>query len=192
MATTSPTPPYTLGDADTECRYPVIIGADVPGRVFRWHREWFADTSEGEHNLGRPPKGTNGVDMAAAYVAEEYAAGRITVVPLAEEPRPTAGYVPLLHPRMPETPRNVQAAKTAFAALAEHRWQPVRTGFPGSDNPWYLACQMPGCTWEGPRYWSHLRGRNGNPPSPHRHPGGCIGKERVQALIPAYRMRKTG
>ncbi len=30
-------------------------------------------------------------------------------------------------------------------------------------------------TWVGVKYWSHLRGRKGNPPSPFRHPG-CTGR----------------
>ncbi|MFE4639201.1 hypothetical protein ACFRJ1_38265 [Streptomyces sp. NPDC056773] len=180
---------YRIGVPDIDGRYPVIIGTDqVLGNAFRWHRDWLVATSTGEHNLRRPPVGTKGVDMAAAYLARKYAAGHITPVPLAqvlaEAPQPLHGPVPLLHPRMPITDRNTYGAKTAFAGLAAHHWRAVRTGFPGSDNHWALACEL--CGWEGPKFWSHLRGRNGNPPSAHRHEGGCIGEDKVRQLISAY------
>ncbi|WUU86499.1 hypothetical protein OG790_34235 (plasmid) [Streptomyces cellulosae] len=178
-----------IGEPDIECRYPVIIGQDrVIGQAYRWHRDWLVVTTEGEHNLRRPPKGEKGIDMAAAYLAEEYAAGRITAVALeqlrADAPKPLNGPVPLLHPRMPASARNIAGAHTAFAGLAEHHWRAVLHGFPGSDNPWYLRCEL--CGWSGVRYWSHHRGRNGQPPSIYRHDGGCIGAEKVRALIPAY------
>jgi hypothetical protein len=181
--------PYRIGAPDISCRYPVIIGEDqVIGRAHRWHRDWWVDTSTGEHNLRRPPTGVPGIEMAAAHLAQEYTAGRITAVPLdqvhAEAPQPLHGPVPLLHPRMPATDRNIKSAHTAFAGLAAHHWRAVLTGFPGSDNHWFLSCEL--CPWEGPKFWSHLRGRNGAPPSAHRHEGGCIGKEKVRALIPAY------
>lgn len=187
---TTTTLPYGIGEPDIECRYPVIIGSDrVIGRAYRWHRDWLVVTSEGERNLRRPPLGTAGIDMAAAYLADEYAAGRITAVPLdqarAEEPQPVYGPIPLLHPRMPASNRNLAGAMTAFAGLTEYHWRPLLTGFPGSDNPWYLACEL--CGWQGPRYWSHLRGRNGNPPSIYRHDGGCVGEDKVRELIVAYR-----
>ncbi|WP_030711082.1 hypothetical protein [Streptomyces sp. NRRL F-2580] len=181
--------PYRVGVPDMSCRYPVIIGEDqVIGRAHRWHRDWWVDTSTGEHNLRRPPTGVPGIEMAAAHLAQEYAAGRITAVPLdqvrAEAPKPLNGPVPLLHPRMPVTDRNIESAQTAFAGLAAHHWRAVLTGFPGSDNHWFLSCLL--CPWEGPKFWSHLRGRNGAPPSAHRHEGGCIGKDKVRQLIPAY------
>jgi hypothetical protein len=178
-----------IGEPDIECRYPVIIGKDrVIGQAHRWHRDWLVTTTEGEHNLRRPPTGTKGIDMAAVHLAEEYAAGRVTAVALeqirAEAPKPLTGPVPLLHPRMPVSPRNIAGARTAFAGLAEHHWRAILHGFPGSDNPWYLHCEL--CDWSGVRYWSHHRGRNGQPPSPFRHEGGCIGEEKVRDLIPAY------
>ncbi|MFI9214314.1 hypothetical protein ACIGW7_40065 [Streptomyces sp. NPDC053253] len=180
---------YRLGEPDAECRYPVIIGEDmVIGFAFRWHRNWMVQDSTGEHTLGRPPKGEKGEDMAAANLVKQYAAGLITATRLvatsAEKEARAYGPAPLLHPRMPETPRNLAGARKAWAGLAEHLWTPLG-GFPGADNPWLLACGMPECDWFGPRYWSHLRGRNGQPPSAHRHPG-CIGEDKVRALIAAY------
>ena len=177
---------YRLGKPDVECRYPVIIGADQAiGHAFRWHRDWLVQDSTGEYNLGRPPKGTRGIDMAAAHLAAEYAAGRIAAMPLVEaatEVHANYGPVPLLHPRMPKTPRNIEGANTALEVLAEHRWTPLR-GFPGSDNPWLLRCEL--CGWTGPKYWSHLRPQRGLP-STRRHDDGCVGDEKVRALISAY------
>ena len=136
-----------IGEPDIECRYPVIIGQDrVIGQAYRWHRDWLVVTTEGEHNLRRPPKGEKGIDMAAAYLAEEYAAGRVTAVALeqlrADAPKPLNGPVPLLHPRMPANDRNTQGALTAFAGLTEHHWRAVLHGFPGADNPWYPHSEL--------------------------------------------------
>ena len=185
--TTTTALPYRIGPADAGCRYPVIVGTDLEiGRAYRWHRDWLVVTSQGETCLGRPPQGTRGVDMAAAHLAQEYAAGKITAAPLTEastQGLAELGPVPLLHPRMPATARNQAGAHRAFAGLRAHRWT-AHGGFPGSDNPWALSCDL--CGWTGLRFWSHLRGRNGNPPSPTRHDGGCIGPDQVRALIPAY------
>lgn len=200
MTTTTTNLTVRIGTPDWERRYPVLIGeTTVIGAVFRWHRDWLTLTSEGEHNLGRPEKGRRGVPQAAAqaaaaHVAAEYAAGRITALSLAEVtaavPVPEAD-VPLLHPRMPQTPRNIDTAQQVMAALALHRWKPY-TGFPGSDNPWWQECEL--CGWQGPRYWSHQRGRNGELPSTYRHPAsaefgapaGCVGDAKVRELIAAY------
>ncbi|QDN84375.1 hypothetical protein [Streptomyces sp. RLB3-6] len=202
--TTTTTLAYRLGEPDWERRYPVLIGEGaVVGAVFRWHRDWLTLTSEGERNLGRPETGRRGVPQAAAHAAaaqlvNEYANGRIAImsleavtaaVPVLAEP------VPLLHPRMPETPTNVAAAKKVMAAVQQLRFTPV-TGFPGSDNPWWQVCQL--CGWQGPRYWSHQRGRNGEMPSTHRHPAsenppapaGCVGDAKVRELIAAYQRQK--
>ncbi|MGY1548425.1 hypothetical protein [Streptomyces sp. MN6] len=195
MTTTTTTPAYRLGTPDWERRYPVIMGTDtVIGAVFRWHRDWLTLSSEGELNIGRPEKGRRGVDQAAAHLAAEYAAGHIKPVSLDDVTAAVpvlTGPVPLLHWRMPQTPRNVEAAQKAMAALELHRWTPY-SGFPGSDNPWWQECQL--CGWQGPRYWSHQRGRNGGLPSTHRHPAsttppapdGCLGDDKVRELITAY------
>ncbi|MEU3907976.1 hypothetical protein AB0F20_29900 [Streptomyces goshikiensis] len=196
---TTTTVAYRLGAPDWEQRSPVLIGTDtVIGAVFRWHRDWLALTSEGEHNLGRPEQGRRKVPKAAAlaaagHVAAEYAAGRITPMTLADVTAPVPvldGPVPLLHPRMLQS-RNIEAAEKAVAALALYRWKPY-TGFPGSDNPWWQECEL--CGWQGPRYWSHQRGRNGAVPSTHRHPAseefgapaGCLGDSKVREAITAY------
>lgn len=179
-------PNYRLGTPDWERRYPVLVGNDVIGAAFRWHRDWLILSSEGERNLGRPEKGAHGVDMAAARLAAMYADGRITTMALADV---TAAVpvltepVPLLHPRMPRTRSNLSTATAVLKTVREHRWKPY-TGFPGSDNPWWQECEL--CGWQGPRYWSHQRGRNGQLPSTHRHDG-CVGDEKVREAVAAYR-----
>ncbi|MFE0461848.1 hypothetical protein ACFW1A_21630 [Kitasatospora sp. NPDC058965] len=203
MSTTTTTLAYRIGDADAQCRYPVIIGDDtenplVIGWASRWHRNWlvtavWADGGESERNLRRPAKGDRGLDMAAVFLAEQYAAGAVIAVPLAEAlaqaPLPI-GPVPLLHPRMAvkaveDNGRNISGALKAFAGLAKHHWR-AYGGFPGSDNPWFVGCEL--CGWTGPKYWSHLRGRNGNPPSITRHLG-CVDEDEIRELIPAYRQQ---
>ncbi|MEV7776300.1 hypothetical protein [Kitasatospora sp. NPDC086791] len=136
--------------------------------------------------MGRPEKGVPGVQKAATRVANEFAEGNITALPpSAAEPKPVlpVGEVPLLHPRVPQTPRNFKAAEAADATMAKYFWRRL-SGFPGSDNPMDAECEL--CGWVGSRYYSHLRGRNGNPPSITRHPGGCVGADKIRELIPGY------
>jgi hypothetical protein len=178
--------PYRLGEPDVECHYPVSVddGKHI-GRIFRWHGAWLAVPAGSEDEI-RVADGRKGRDRAAQYLAAEYAAGRITPLHSAASSAqvPTlSGPVPLLHWRLPATTRNVEAARTAMAGLAAYRWWPL-SGYPGSDNPWFMSCQL--CEWTGPRYWSHLRGRNKQPPPLSRHRG-CVAPETVRALIPAYR-----
>ncbi|MFE6165818.1 hypothetical protein ACFQ7F_43740 [Streptomyces sp. NPDC056486] len=176
---------FQLGDADQECRYPVLVGGQKVGLIFRWHGAWFA-VPAGQTKEIRVAAGRVGSEAAARHLVDEFAAGRIT--PDQEgsgetaAPRGLFGPVPLLHRRMPATARNTEGARTAMAGLAEYLWTPMG-GYPGSDNPWFMACDL--CGWQGPRYWSHLRGRNNNPPSPFRHTG-CIEPAEVRARIAAY------
>jgi len=189
ISTTPDAQPFQLDAPDIECRYPVhLTGTDqLIGHVFRWHGAWMAVAANSNDEI-RVSAGRGGDTAAARYLFTEYSEGRITPTRQtdghAAQPPATIGPVPLLHPRMRVNAANIAAAEKAMAGLAAHRWTP-RGGYPGSDNPWYLACQL--CEWHGPRYWSHLRGRNGNPPSPFRHEGGCIGAEEVRARITAYR-----
>lgn len=165
---------YTYGTPDTECRYPVLLpNGEFIGHVFRWHRAWFAVPAGSPIEI-RVSAGAIGKDAAAEYLCEEFDAGRIT--PLAEAPNHSSaekgtGPAPLLHPRM-NKPHNRAAALTAVQGLSELHWTPLG-GYPGADNPWLLSCDR--CGWAGVKYWSHLRGRKGNPPSPFRHPG-CTGR----------------
>ncbi|MEV0012863.1 hypothetical protein [Streptomyces sp. NPDC047973] len=175
---------YRLGDADAMCRYPVIIGgATILGYVSRWHRNWNAESSAGTHLVGRPPVGKPGGEWAAAYLVGEYAEGRITPIPAqATSSEAAHGPAPLLDPRMPDTPTNRTRALAVLAILAEYEWTP-RSGFPGADNLMLLHCNLCGTTV--PRFWSHLRGRNSQPPSPYRHRG-CLSADEVRRRVPAY------
>ncbi|MCT6782227.1 hypothetical protein LXH09_37020 [Streptomyces sp. CS7] len=74
-----------------------------------------------------------------------------------------------------DKPQNHEAAFRALRGLEALRWIPLG-GYPGADNPWLMRCQL--CDWTGPRYWSHMRGRKGAPPTPYRHPG-CTGRKAV-------------
>ncbi|MFI8008253.1 hypothetical protein [Streptomyces sp. NPDC086010] len=167
---------HTLGTPDRECRYPVLLNGKFIGLVFRWHRAWFAipagiTTPAGLHIEIRVSAGAIGKDTAARYLCDEADAGRITPhphTPLHLQPAYHNGPAPLLHRRMAPTARNIAAAHKAMTGLDEYRWTPL-CGYPGADNPWLLSCDL--CGWEGPKYWSHLRGRNGNAPSLFRHPG---------------------
>ncbi|MEV7275289.1 hypothetical protein ACIQIG_33005 [Streptomyces bacillaris] len=172
--TTLPTR-YKFGAPDADCQYPVLLlDGQFIGHVFRWHRAWFA-VLPGDLEDVRVSHGATGKDHAARYLCLEYDAGRIA--PNQKAPEATAiqkkhtGPVPLLHPRM-DKPSNRTAALKAVSGLSDLQWTPLG-GYPGADNPWLLRCDR--CAWVGVKYWSHLRGRKGNPPSPFRHPG-CTGR----------------
>ncbi|MEV6689500.1 hypothetical protein AB0N28_29920 [Streptomyces sp. NPDC051130] len=186
MTTTHDSPNgFRIGEADSQCRYPVFADDQYIGSIFRWHGGWLAIPA-GASEAIRQGDGRTGSAAAARHLLEEFRAGRIT--PQADTsttnpvPATTAGSVPLLHPRMRDTDRNRDAAHKALTGLTAYLWEPLG-GYPGSDNPWALRCKL--CGWTGNRYWSHLRGRNGLPPSPYRHPG-CIDADQVRARIPAY------
>ncbi|MEV5162845.1 hypothetical protein [Streptomyces sp. NPDC053728] len=123
---------YTFG-------YPVLLDGKFTEHVFRWHRAWFAVTAV-LHIETRVSAGAIGKDAAARYLCDEADAGRITPQEAAPNPREllTAGPVPLLHPRMKETPRNLAAARVAWRSVADDRWIP-QGGYPGADNPWLLS-----------------------------------------------------
>ncbi|GGZ29420.1 hypothetical protein [Streptomyces nitrosporeus] len=174
---------YTLGAPDAECRYPVLLRGNYIGLVFRWHRAWFAipagiTKADGTEHEIRISSGATGKDAAAQYLCDEFDAGRIA--PQQKAPKAAHGTkaepgpAPLLHRRM-NHPRNRAAALIALRGLVMLRWTPLG-GYPGADNPWLLRCQL--CGWIGVKYWSHLRGRKGAPPSPFRHPG-CTGRQAV-------------
>ncbi|MFD9690367.1 hypothetical protein ACFXPX_38510 [Kitasatospora sp. NPDC059146] len=189
MSTTTTTLAYRIGAPNNQCRRPVIIGAEeeprLLGYVSRWHRDWLAEDNNGQvHNVRRPAVGSKGQDKAADWLANEFVNGRIQAVPLtdtvAEVPSPY-GPAPLLHPRMDEK-RNRDSALAAIARVTEFHWTPL-SGYPGSDNLWLLRCDLCGAVVM--KHYSHLRGRNGNPPSANRHPG-CKSEAEVRQLIAAY------
>lgn len=180
---------YRFGDPDRDCRYPVYVDDLYAGLIFRWHKPWYAvpvGTDEETRRTGEKAK-----KAAAQFLVDQVDAGAITPQATAPEQAAPALYdpVPLLHPRMPANPTNQRTAEQVIERLADHFWKPLG-GYPGADNPWLMRCELDGCEedWQGVRYWSHLRGRNNNPPSPYRHPG-CIGAEQVRARIAAYQQQ---
>ncbi|MFE3688262.1 hypothetical protein ACFXPM_34215 [Streptomyces sp. NPDC059095] len=86
-----------------------------------------------------------------------------------------------LLPDLRLTLANLVRAAEAMARLAELGWAPLE-GYPGADQPWYMACGL--CGWRGRRFWSHLRGRNGDraPRPVTRHPG-CIPVRDIPAAL---------
>ncbi|MYT71193.1 MULTISPECIES: hypothetical protein [unclassified Streptomyces] len=77
---------------------------------------------------------------------------------------------------------NLVRAAEAMARLAQLGWVPL-AGYPGADQPWHMECRL--CGWQGHRFWSHWRGRNGNgiPRPVNRHPGCIPVADHAQALV---------
>ncbi|MEU5668616.1 hypothetical protein AB0H10_38990, partial [Streptomyces longwoodensis] len=85
--------------------------------------------------------------------------------------------VPDLVPTLPNLVRAVEA----MARLAQLGWEPLE-GYPGADQPWRMKCRL--CGWTGRRFWSHLRGRNGdNTPRPLTRHRGCIPVSEMAAKL---------
>ncbi|MFJ8547141.1 hypothetical protein ACIRFH_35275 [Streptomyces sp. NPDC093586] len=102
--------------------------------------------------------------------------------------RATRTYAYLLPDLRPTLPNLVRAAE-AMSRLAQLGWVPLE-GYPGADQPWLMECRL--CGWKGHRFWSHLRGRNGDgiPRPITRHPGCIPVKEHPLALINLAAERK--
>ncbi|RPK32381.1 hypothetical protein EES39_38505 [Streptomyces sp. ADI92-24] len=177
---------YRIGDRDTSGRYPVTVDGQPGGDIHRFHGEWYArphgHTEESRHD-DRKKAAAHLVGLVDSGVIDPAAAP--SEIPADE----TQGIVPWLSPRMKPTRRNILNAGIALGRIAELAWLPQdkdgnTTGYPGSDNWWDLKCQLDGKVI--PRWWSHLRGRNGdNTPRPvYRHKG-CIPFEDQAAKVAA-------
>ncbi|MEU8623049.1 hypothetical protein [Streptomyces sp. NPDC048623] len=186
MSTTT----HHIGTPDADLRYPVLVGEQIIGIIFRWHGRWYALPAGTSVRVPAGDGGT-GQEDAALYCVREFEAGR--AMPNAawirtqwenrdQELRPLS----VLDPRLRFSPRNIESAKKAWNGLRRFFWTPLQ-GYPGADNPWLMRCNL--CGWEGRRYWSHLRGRNGNLPSTYRHPG-CVDAAKVREKISAYRAER--
>src|SRR5690606_12631841 len=102
---------YRIGEADIECRYPVFLGEWFLGRIFRWHGAWYA-VAAGTGEEARVADGSVGKEKAARHLYDQFMAGRIKPQPEADaaaEAAALVGPVPLLHPRLPATARNIEA-----------------------------------------------------------------------------------
>jgi hypothetical protein len=166
---------YTIGKRGTDGRYPVAVDGQPSGDIYRFHGEWYARAlghAEESRHGDQPAAASHLVDMVDSGAVDPEAA------PAAVPAAPAQGIVPWLSPRLKPTRRNILSAGIALGRIAELAWLPQDkngniTGYPGSDNPWELTCQL--CGTVIVRWWSHLRGRNNdNTPRPvHRHEG-CI------------------
>ncbi|MFJ5646352.1 hypothetical protein [Streptomyces sp. NPDC093223] len=165
---------YQLGAREESGRYPVRVDGKPAGSVYRRHGSWFP-VMPGHPMDGRS---TNRYGAAELLVAAVDQGKRPTIPVQAARPHTpraldvaTRSYTYLIPDLRPTLPNLVRAAE-ATARLAELAWKPL-AGYPGADQPWMMQCLL--CGWEGRRFWSHLRGRNGNgiPRPINRHPG-CL------------------
>lgn len=168
-------PRYVIGERDATGRYPVDVDGVSAGHIYRWHKRWYA-AAPGRIETPHPDN-----DSAAEHLVKLIDADTVAKDPAARPQPPEAvalpRYVPQLSPRLKPTPGNILNAAKALARLQELAWEPVEDeadgGYPGADNPWLLRCLL--CGWEGARWWSHLRGRNGDrTPRPKYRHDGCI------------------
>ncbi|MFF3982933.1 hypothetical protein [Streptomyces sp. NPDC001828] len=189
--TTTTTPAakrYELGTRDASGRYPVTVDGRPAGDIHRFHGEWYARPQ------GHAEESRHGdKDAAAQHLVDLVDSGATdpAAVPVEAPAAAAQGIVPWLSPRLKPTRRNILSAGIALARVAELAWLPEdeegnTTGYPGSDNPWMLKCCLSGHYVI--RWWSHLRGRNGdNTPRPVWRHEGCIPFEdqagKVAALV---------
>lgn len=165
---------YVIGTREDSGIYPVVVDGYPAGTVHRRHGSWFP-TMPGHTLTGR----SNDRYGAAALLVAAVDQGKRPTVPVtAVRPRTpraldiaTRSYTYLIPDLRPTVPNVVRAAE-AMARLAELAWKPL-AGYPGADQPWMMQCLL--CGWEGRRFWSHLRGRNGDPtPRPLTRHSGCL------------------
>ncbi|MGW2841926.1 hypothetical protein ACWCWD_29575 [Streptomyces sp. NPDC001493] len=156
-------PRYTIGQREQDGRYPVTVDDRLTGHIYRWHGQWYAIPLGVTIESGHDDR-----NLAAAHLAYLFDAGAITANSTGTEPESSSQARELDL----TTPRNITSAARALARLAELAWTPLAP-YPGSDNPWPMTCGL--CGWQGVRWWSHLRGRNGdNVPRPVNRHDGCI------------------
>lgn len=165
---------YRIGDRTPDGRYPVTVDGKLIGHIHRWHGDWHArvlgQVEESQHEDR---------DKAAAHLDTVTQSG--AALPQTEQAGDMApeGIVPWLHPRMAPTRRNILSAGICLGRLDEIAWSP-KHGYPGSDNPFEMEDLI--CGWVGNRWWSHLRGRNGDPtPRPAWRHEGCTAPFEEQA-----------
>ncbi|MFC8013547.1 hypothetical protein [Streptomyces cinereoruber] len=188
---------YVLGKREEDGRYPVTVDNTPAGTVHRRHGSWYA-TIPGRRTTDR---------FSTRYDAAEFLAtmadmGIRPTVPAPGERRAlsatgldaaaayaaTSTYRHLL-PDLRLTVPNLVRAAEAMARLAQLGWVPLE-GYPGADQPWLMACRL--CGWKGRRFWSHLRGRNGDgiPRPANRHPH-CIPIKEIPSTLIALAAERT-
>ncbi|MGV9892127.1 hypothetical protein [Streptomyces sp. NPDC003395] len=163
---------YELGKREENGRYPVRVDGALVGSVYRRHGSWYA-TMPGHHIEGRSTDRHAAAQVLVLMVDQ----GKRPTIP-AQAARPRNPYAYATHtyshliPDLRLTLPNLVRAAEAMARLAEIGWTPLE-GYPGADQPWLMECRL--CGWEGRRFWSHLRGRNGDGiPRPITRHRGCL------------------
>ncbi|MFD8573406.1 hypothetical protein [Streptomyces sp. NPDC059639] len=187
---------YVIGTRDASGSYPVTVDGIPAGTIYRRHGVWFA-TMPGHRIDARFSNGKDGVSSGRFAAAEHLVTmvdqgKRPTIAPQATTthalPRTTLlrieGTETYAHlvPDLKLTLANLVRAAEAMARVVQVGWTP-RAGYPGADQPWLLECRL--CGWVGFRFWSKLRGRNGDgiPRPITRHPGCIPVADHAQALI---------
>ncbi|MFE4660927.1 hypothetical protein ACFRFJ_30075 [Streptomyces hydrogenans] len=178
---------YVIGKHAANGYYPVTVDGIPTGTIHRRHKVWYA-TVPGTVNDARF---TNRLD-AAEYHVHMYDLGIRPKVPAqapAATDAPTHTPATFLLPDLRLTVANLLRAAEAMARLAQLGWAPLE-GYPGADQPWLLRCRL--CGWTGHRFWSHLRGRNGDmvPRPAHRHDG-CVPISEFPAGLRALAVERT-
>ncbi|MFF8732753.1 hypothetical protein ACF073_40765 [Streptomyces sp. NPDC015171] len=157
---------FEIGKRRATGHYPITVDGQPAGFVYRRHGMWWADMPGMTNHVRRTDR-----DSAIAELVRIFDLGH---KPSAYDlPTPTPIDSVTLHiPELRFTLPNLVRAAEAMARLDELGWQPLQ-GYPGADNPWHMRCRL--CGWKGRRFWSKLRGRNGDgiPRPANRHPG-CI------------------
>ncbi|MFE6788198.1 hypothetical protein ACFVFF_38755 [Streptomyces sp. NPDC057680] len=188
---------YVLGKREEDGRYPVTVDDSPAGTVHRRHGSWYA-TVPGHRNDRR----FNDRFQAAEFLVTLADTGIRPTVPTPGSTHTPARSVlsPLvgrhadltyrhLIPDLRLTVSNLVKASEAMARLAQLGWTPLE-GYPGADQPWLMACRL--CGWKGRRFWSHLRGRNGDktPRPANRHPH-CIPTKEFPSKLATLAAERT-
>ncbi|MEU5445817.1 hypothetical protein [Streptomyces griseofuscus] len=180
---------YVLGEREDDGRYPVTVDGAPTGTIHRRHGSWYA-TIPGH----RIPERFGTRYEAVEHIVKLVDRGIRPTIPAPgnspaigldmrtagtglETTRTYQHLVPDLLPTLPNLVRAVEA----MARLAQLGWEPLE-GYPGADQPWLMRCRL--CGWKGRRFWSHLRGRNGdNTPRPISRHRGCIPASKMAAKL---------
>ncbi|MFC8014086.1 hypothetical protein [Streptomyces cinereoruber] len=177
------TPRYVLGKREEDGRYPVTVDVAPAGTVHRRHGSWYI-TIPGRRTEHR----FDDRYSAAEYLVKLHDKGIRPTIPapatVTLDPAPIAPVTLTYRHLLPDLRLNLAnfvRAVEAMARLDQLGWVPLE-GYPGADQPWRMRCRL--CGWEGRRFWSHLRGRNGDgiPRPVHRHPG-CISTEKIAVQL---------
>lgn len=174
---------YVLGKREEDGRYPVTVDNVPAGTVHRRHGSWYITIPghRNEHRFTNRHKAAEHLVILADKGIRPTIPAPATVA-LVSTPADidSLTYHHLLPDLRLTLPNLVRAVET-MARLAQLGWAPLE-GYPGADQPWLMECRL--CGWKGRRFWSHLRGRNGDgiPRPANRHPG-CIPTKEIQAAV---------